>query len=91
VTGIYIGNCVQLPGHKIQDMVDEAIEVEYEDIRKHLHQKELRLLFPGYDWETQGGLQLHNDHYVRFCSSKYDGKNCIYIEWSAIEFVWEVR
>ncbi len=84
----YYGNCVNLDGDLISKMVDSSIEIDYEDIRKHIHQKELRLLFPGYDWNIQGGLQLHNDHAVSFHKSTYKKVECVFVKWSSIEFVW---
>ena len=84
----YLGTCVQINGELITEMVDKAIEIDYEDITEHIHQKELRLLFPGYEWETQGGLQLHNDHYVKFYKSEFNGNKCLFVQHSAIEFVW---
>ena len=84
----FLGTCVQINGEMISKMVDEATEVDYEYLTKYIHQKELRLLFPGYDWETQGGLQLHNDHYVKFYKSKFNGHKCLFIDHSAIEYVW---
>jgi len=85
---IYNGNCIQLNAKLVTEMVDNSEEIDYEDIRKEIPQKELRILFPDYDWNNQGGLQLHNDYSVKFCKSKYNGKKCLYIQWSAIEFVW---
>ena len=84
----YLGNGTHLNAELLLEMGDNSEEIDYEDIRKEISQKELRILFPGYNWDNQGGLQLHNDWIVTFHKSKYNGKKCLYIRWSAIEFVW---
>jgi len=84
----FLGTCVELPAEPLHDMIDNAEEIDYEDIREHISQKELRLVFSGYDWSNQGGLQLHNDWAVSFHKSKYNGKLCIYVQWSSIEHIW---
>ncbi len=84
----FIGNCTQLNGDDITKMVDHSVEIDYEELYAEIPQKELREIFPGYDWDVQGGLQLHNDWCVKFYKSYYQGNECLYIWWSAIEHIW---
>jgi len=84
----FLGTCVELKTKPLYDMIDNAKEIDYEDIREHISQKELRLIFPGYDWSNQGGLQLHNDYAVSFHKSRYQDMLCLYIRWNAIEHIW---
>jgi len=84
----YIGNCTHLDGELISKMTDDAEDIDYKDIREHIHQKELRILFPDYEWGVPKGLQLKDDWSVSFHKSIYNKLKCLYIRWSSIEFVW---
>lgn len=85
----FIGSCVDLSGIQISDMVDNNKEINYEDFIKIVPEKELAQFFPFYSWEEDdGGLRLKDDWAVGYYTSKYNGRDCIYISHSSIEYVW---
>jgi len=79
--------CVNIPHRYVDalnDMIDNGKEISYATMRKHCEgldeiEKEL-----GYDKH----LRIKDDWHVVFCKSKFNGKPCYYLVWSAIEYVW---
>jgi len=76
--------CVSANGDDITNMVDEAREIKYDTFMKHVDKEEVMNLL-GYPC---GNLRLKNDWCVRYYKSKYQGKPCVYVNHSAIEYVF---
>lgn len=88
---VFLTDCVSSnDGAAIQAMVDEAVDITYGTARKHLGDAltklELRL---GYDTgRMRGGLRMRKDWAVGYARSYYQGRECIYVRWSAIEYIF---
>jgi hypothetical protein len=85
--------CVDLVSQKAVEalgaMIDAAGEVTYRTLREHCKGLDQWAANHGYDVDHQrGGLRLSKDWAVGFYKSVYDGQDCYYIRWSAIEYVW---
>jgi len=90
----YVGCCVDLNGDDISDMVDEADQISWKEFYKYVDREDVEELFHGYgyDWSKRPkGLSLEKDWAVRTFRSKYKGKPCVYIQHSAIEYVFVGR
>lgn len=85
----YLTSCVDSTADAINAMVVRAIDVTY---------RTMLLRCPGLlDWAESvgyerdgrsGGLTLERDWAVSFHRSKYRGKRCYYVRWSAIEHIF---
>lgn len=85
----YQTNCVSSDGYDISDMVDDAIPVTLNTIRKYC--SDLREWEQGMGYSTgnqRDGLKLKDDWAVSYYRSKFRGQRCYYIEHSHIEYVW---
>ena len=75
----YLTNCVCSNAESIDEMYDEAIEIEYDDFIQQVDADQLMELFPHYDWAEDDGLKLEDDFTVSFWQSKYLKKSlCLY-------------
>lgn len=83
----FIGDCRRLPYIHIENMLDKAVEVAYDELVAYVGRDELIEKFPVYDWNDVG-LQLEDDWAVHFYRSEYDGIKVYYVNWSSIEFIW---
>jgi len=77
----YIGCCVQLDGETISNMVQSAKEITYKTFCKYANPADV---FP----PEKQCPPLNKDWAVRFYKSFYDGKPCVFIDHSAIEYVF---
>jgi len=86
----YRTSCVSSTATAIHDMVDNARDVTYETVRKHCDGLLAWAESLGYSTASNRGcgLTLKNDYAVSFHKSKYKGKPCYYVRWSAIEYIW---
>jgi len=75
-----IGSCVNLSGRLITEMTGRGREIKYNTFIRHIDTSDLV--------EFGTCPTVKNDYHVRFYSSKYDGKPCVYMVHSAIEYVW---
>jgi hypothetical protein len=88
-------SCVGVPQSRVpalHDMIDRAREITYRTFTKHVDPDELKELFPFYTWGPgrQEGLRLSDDWAVSFHRSKFEGRKCVYIRHSAIEYIFTV-
>ena len=83
-------NCVNSTAEKIDDMIDQARDITYKTFISHIEKGELSDLFPFYVWGPgrAKGLRLKNDCAVSYYKSKYEGQECVYINHSAIEYIF---
>ena len=86
----YYINCVSSDGESIGDMVDNAREIGYNTFVKGIDIEELKELFPFYNWgnRKENGLKLKDDYAVSYYKSIYEGRPCLYVAHSAIEYVF---
>ena len=86
----FITNCIGSTSEKIHSMINHPLnkDVSYEELVLNVGQDQLRELFPDYDWDDEGGLEMKDDYSVSFCESAYERMYCYYVQWSAIEFIF---
>ena len=83
--------CVDSKAEWIDDMIDKAIDITYQTIKKHIKGLDEWEKSMGYVTGNKKGLKLKNDYAVTFHRSKYRNKKCYYIKHSAIEFIFTER
>lgn len=81
-------DCVSAKGRDIIAMMDSALEVTYETIRKHIADFADVCKMFGYAVGNEAGLHMRNDWHVRYYRSKYCGEKCYVIQHSGIEYVF---
>jgi hypothetical protein len=74
----------------LNEMTRNATEVTYLTFRKHARSLDQWAVDHGYDVPgiRQSGLTLKRDWAVSFHKSQFNGADCYYMRWSAIEFIW---
>lgn len=80
----FVTDCVHSTYEKITALVERARPITYETFRKYVDTKALSDQF-GY---TGSPLTLKKDYAVRFYQSIYEGKRCVYMQHSAIEYIF---
>ena len=83
----YLTNCTASTAELINNMVDNSQEIEYSELLKEVSQEHLNQVFPIYVG-IEDLLTLESDYTVSFYKSKYDGKECVYVEHSRIEYIF---
>ena len=68
-------------------MVDNATEISYSELLENVSQEELDKVFPVYVG-IEDLLTLESDHGVSFYKSEYNGDPCVYVQHSAIEYIF---
>lgn len=87
----YIGCCVDLEDYDIIDMLedDSNTEITYDQFMTYIDKNEIIELFPQYDWSSSPkSLTLKKDWSVKFYKSFYRDLPCVYMDHSAIEYVF---
>lgn len=81
----YLTNCTEADGPSITEMVDHATEITYDSLRRMVGVAQLMSLFPVY---LENSPKMKDDPYVKYFRSTFKGRPCLFVEWSAIEFVF---
>ena len=89
----YALNCTDLEsGMPIQEMIDRAEDISWEEFNKHVSNQEIRSIFGNiYDYDDKdngAGLKFQDDYAVSFHMSFYEGTPCYYLDHSAIEYIF---
>jgi len=84
----YLTCCVESTGEAIDAMVDAAIDITYRTMLKHCPGLLDWAVSVGYERHGNTGLSLKQDLYVSYHRSKYRGRRCYYVRWSAIEYIF---
>jgi len=82
----YLTNCICSTAELIDEMVEQATEIEYSELLKHVTQEKLDEEFPIY--LGCPNLSLESDYTVSYYKSFYDGVECVYVEHSRIEYIF---
>lgn len=86
----YYKNCTEFKNSEIDSlysMIDNAKEITWRTLINNVSIKEIRNLFPNYEWWGVG-LHIKDDYSVGFYKSKFNNKRCYYIRWSSIEYIF---
>jgi hypothetical protein len=86
----YVTNCTSALAEDINDMTDQAREITYGTLVKHVGAEQLAEVFPNYNWkhDKSQGLRMEKDWAVSFWKSTYRGEPCYYVDWSRFEFIF---
>lgn len=86
----YLGNCTNSHvASGLEDMMDSAEEISYEEMLSVLGKQELSHHFPQFDWSSRPrDLTMKNDYAVSYYKSTFRGKPCYYIRESGIEYIF---
>jgi hypothetical protein len=84
----YLTCCVNSDAKSIGDMVDAAIDITYRTMMKHCPGLIDWAVSVGYVRHPSQGLTLKGDWAVSYHRSKYRGRRCYYVRWSAIEYIF---
>jgi hypothetical protein len=80
----YTTCCVHSTAKLINDMTDKARQITYRTFKKYAEGLAEMADNMGYGpW-----LKLKDDWAVRFYKSTYNGRPCVYMAHSAIEYIW---
>jgi len=82
--------CVASTAESINAMTDAAVEITYRTFRKYAEGLGEWSVEMGYVLRSNQdhGLTLRNDWHVSYHKSVYQGKPCVYLRHSAIEYIW---
>ena len=83
----YLTNCTQGNEDDIVFMVEQADEIDYQDLIDETGIDNVKYIFPDYGWDD-GSLKLKDDYAVSFWKSFYLGEPCVYIVHSSIEYIF---
>ena len=84
----YLHSCVESDSQSIDDMLDRAIEVTYQTIRRRCAGFLDWACSLGYDRSRAHGLTIRDDWHVGYFKSVYRGQQCYFVQWSGIEYIW---
>ena len=86
----YLTNCTVACGEDIEEMVDNATEITLATFVKHTENSSRNELFRslGYAVGVERGLHIKDDYYVSYWKGFYQGKPCVYLCHSAIEYIF---
>jgi len=75
---------------ELEELIDRGSQVTFKTFFRHVSLEAVSdLLGYAYGRSTGPGLHLRNDWHVRFYKSKFRGRPCWYLDWSAIEHVFQ--
>lgn len=76
---------------RLNAMTDAGREVSFDTFFRHVDLRKVSESL-GYEYgAAQRGLHMRRDRCVRFFRSKWQGRRCYYMVWSAIEHVFLLR
>ena len=83
----YLTNCTESTAQLIDAMTEDAKEITYKELLKHVEQEQLDLIFPAYVG-IEDILSLESDYAVTYYEGVYDKKPCVYVDHSMIEYIF---
>ena len=84
----YYCNCVNWDSSDLEGLesiVDNSTEITYHEMLEEVSLEQLHDIFPFYE---DCPLTMEKDWSVRYHRSEYNGKPCVYVLHSAIEYVF---
>jgi len=95
----YVTNCAQSTVELLQPMIDRAREITWETFRTYVRVEEVRRVFPSYSYrrehynpktgELTAPMHIKDDFAVTFHKSHFDGRPCVFIRHSWIEYIFQ--
>jgi len=89
----YVCCCTDLFGNEekvaaLNKMLEDNQQTNYRAVQRHCRGLLEWSQKIGYAARKSDGLTLRHDRMVGFYRSKWLGRPCYYVLWSAIEFIW---
>lgn len=86
----FVTDCIGANGPDINAMTEAALDVTRRTFLRHVDQSELADIAEGmgYCWHPSQGLTMAADWTVSYHRSRYCGRRCYFLKWSAIEYVF---
>ena len=85
----FVTSCVDCNDpESLEYLVDNATEISYSEFISYVPEEELEEYFPMYNWNSNERLQLETDYAVSFYKGLYQKKPAVYVQHSAIEYIW---
>ena len=72
---------------ELHAMIDNALMITFGTFARHCNWRAVAQQL-GYQVGPGKDLHMRDDYAIRFYRSKWKGKRCYYIRWSAIEYVF---
>lgn len=90
---VYLCCCTDLFGNTekvetLNKMLADRQQTNYQAVQRHCKGLLEWSKKIGYGARKSDGLTLQHDRMVGFYRSKWRGKPCYYVLWSAIEYIW---
>lgn len=88
----YIGNCTDLPGQDISEMVDTAQPIGYSAFVRNVGEEKIKELFPDYNWTRTGtGPRMRNSPYFTYGKGVFQETPVYFVKHSGMEYIFEER
>lgn len=84
----YVGCCIELDGDDINAMSDTRTNISNDRFRRLIGTEAYRWLSRELGYVPGEKLTLRSDWHVSYHRSTYQGKPCLFLVWSAIEYVF---
>lgn len=88
----YTTNCTEMQGDDVDALIrlkETATEITYAEFMANVDNRQVRELFPNYDWRAQPQhLTLAKDYAVHFHRGSFKRRRCYYIDHSRIEYLF---
>ncbi|MDP3595611.1 MAG: hypothetical protein Q8S75_01290 [Nitrospirota bacterium] len=81
----FLTRCVETSADKLEAMYARERPITFATARRHIGQAHLNEVFPFY---ATGPLTLAKDRYVEYSTSWFEGRPCINIEHSRIDYIF---
>ena len=82
----YLTCCVHSTAESIVNMVEQAVKITFEEFASFVEPSSFKRFLDNLGYDTH--LKIENDWGVRFYRSVFDNQKCVYIDHSAIEYVF---
>jgi len=87
----FITTCVDCEdGAALEEMVEKSRDITRNTFMKHVSKGERQSFEKGlgYALHPRAGLTMKKDWHVKYAKSKFQGKPCVFVVWSAIEHIF---
>lgn len=91
---VYLTNCTSISPRQVDalhQMIDDAIEITRTVFVRHCNRESRRQLEQdlGYALHPSQGLCMASDSLVSYHKSRFRGLPCVYLRYSAIEYIFQ--
>ena len=84
----YLTCCIHSTYELITALIESEVEISYKTFRKYAEGLDEWAKDMNYESRSDRGLTLKNDWCVGYFKGVFDGKPCVFLRHSAIEYIW---